>query len=120
MLRFLLLYVASQFHLVHSDFIFTSPAANATLIGGVWFNITFIESGIIPLISDLIGNEIIFYTGENVYPVSKILARSSRAVLMKTFKIPFDNFPNLTISSPANVTTMLEQQGATANGTNEL
>jgi len=77
-LNFLLLCLTTLSHFVRSDLQFTYPTANDTLAGGTHFNLTVVESGIVPLIPDLLGTSIILCAGNilagNInYLVSKAL-----------------------------------------------
>jgi hypothetical protein len=75
---------------VRSDILFLLPSANSTTVGGSGpangLYITIIESGIVPLLADLLVTNQFLYAGANIDPVSKILGRPRSFVLMKTLQ----------------------------------
>jgi hypothetical protein len=89
-LSFLLLCLTTLSCFVRSDVLFLSPSANSTMVGGSTVGgglyITIIESGIVPLLSDLLVTNQFLYAGANIDPVSKVLGRFCSILLMKTLQ----------------------------------
>lgn len=53
---------------VLGDVVFTSPAPGASVAGGSTFTVTWKDSGVAPLITDLLSYNLLLYSGSNAAP----------------------------------------------------